>query len=59
VRRLFATLRRPAVPIILIGGKYVFAALRHYERTGGKEGFVSERDIGLETPYWTEEAVKG
>jgi AGCS family alanine or glycine:cation symporter len=47
------------VPIILVGGKHVVAALRHYEKTGGKEGFVSERDIGLETPYWTEEARKG
>lgn len=47
------------VPIILAGGKYVVAALRHYERTGGREGFVSERDIGLATPFWTEEARKG
>ncbi len=47
------------VPIILVGGKHVVAALRHYERTGGKEGFVSQRDIGLETPYWTAEARKG
>ena len=36
----------------------VVAALRHYERTGGREGFVSARDIGLETPFWTEEARK-
>jgi AGCS family alanine or glycine:cation symporter len=47
------------VPIILAGGKHVVAALRHYERTGGKEGFVSARDIGLATPYWTEEARRG
>ena len=46
------------VPIILVGGKHVVAALRHYERTGGKEGFVSERDIGLETPYWTERSLE-
>lgn len=43
------------VPIILIGSKYVFKALDHYNKTDGKEGFVSIRDIGLETPYWTEE----
>lgn len=47
------------VPIILAGGRHVFAALRHYERTGGREGFVSERDIGLATPFWTEEARRG
>lgn len=41
------------VPIILAGGKHVLAALRHYESTGGKDGFESKRDIGLETPYWT------
>ncbi|QHI72408.1 alanine/glycine:cation symporter family protein [Aminipila terrae] len=44
------------VPIILKGSKYVFKALEHYNRTDGKEGFVSARDIGLETSYWTEEA---
>jgi len=43
------------VPIILVGGRHVLAALRHYERTEGKAGFVSARDIGLETPYWTGE----
>ncbi|MHC1723083.1 MAG: alanine/glycine:cation symporter family protein [Aminipila sp.] len=43
------------VPIILKGSKYVFKALDHYNRTEGKEGFVSSRDIGLETDYWTEE----
>ena len=47
------------VPIILVGGKHVFAALAHYEKTGGREGFVSSRDIGLETPYWTEEGTRG
>ena len=46
------------VPVILAGARHVVAALRHYERTGGREGFVSERDIGLATPYWTEEARK-
>lgn len=44
------------VPIILKGSKWVFKALAHYDRTDGKEGFVSMRDIGLETDYWTEEA---
>jgi len=43
------------VPIILVGGRHVLAALRHYERTEGKAGFVSARDIDLETPYWTGE----
>jgi len=43
------------VPIILIGFKYVQKALAHYEKTGGREGFVSIRDIQLETDYWTEE----
>ena len=43
------------VPIILAGGKHVLAALRHYELTGGKRGFVSAKDIGLATPYWTED----
>ncbi len=45
------------VPIIMIGGKYVYRALKHYDLTGGKEGFVSVRDIGLETPYWTEKSA--
>ncbi|MBK9965738.1 MAG: amino acid carrier protein [Holophagales bacterium] len=44
------------VPILLIGQKHVFRALEHYERTGGKEGFVSKRDIGLDSPYWTQES---
>lgn len=43
------------VPIIFLGSKYVFKALKHYNKTDGKEGFVSSRDIGLETSYWTEE----
>ena len=43
------------VPILLVGQKWVFLALAHYERTGGEEGFVSSRDIGLETPFWTVE----
>ena len=46
------------VPIILIGGKHVFAALKHYDATGGKDGFVSQRDIGLETPFWTAEGPR-
>jgi AGCS family alanine or glycine:cation symporter len=45
------------VPILLVGRKFVFRALAHYERTGGKDGFVSSRDIGLETPFWTEESL--
>ena len=44
------------VPIIFIGSKYVFKAFEHYNKTDGKEGFVSLRDIDLETPYWTEES---
>lgn len=44
------------VPIILIGSSYIFKSLTHYNLTDGKEGFVSLRDIGLDTPYWTEEA---
>jgi amino acid carrier protein len=44
------------VPIIFLGSKYVFKALAHYNKTDGKEGFVSKRDIGLETSYWTEES---
>jgi AGCS family alanine or glycine:cation symporter len=47
------------VPIILVGGRHVVAALRHYEGTGGGEGFVSARDIGIETPFWTEKKTKG
>jgi hypothetical protein len=43
------------VPIILVGFKYVLKALAHYEKTEGLEGFVSIRDIDLETDYWTEE----
>ena len=43
------------VPIIIKGSKYVFKALEHYNKTDGKEGFVSKRDIGVETSYWTEE----
>ena len=43
------------VPIILAGRKLVFKALAHYNETDGKEGFVSLRDIGFESPYWTEE----
>ena len=45
------------VPILLIGQKHVFRALDHYERTGGKGGFVSKRDIGLDSPYWTQESL--
>lgn len=40
------------VPIIFIGSKYVFKALEHYNKTDGMEGFVSIRDIELETPFW-------
>jgi AGCS family alanine or glycine:cation symporter len=45
------------VPILLIGQRHVFRALAHYERTGGKEGFVSQRDIGLASPFWTEDSL--
>lgn len=42
------------VPIIFLGSKYVIKALDHYNRTDGKSGFISLRDIDLETDYWTE-----
>jgi AGCS family alanine or glycine:cation symporter len=47
------------VPILWVGQGLVLRALEHYERTGGKEGFVSKRDIGLDSPYWTEESLRG
>ncbi len=47
------------VPMLWIGQGLVLRALEHYERTGGKEGFVSKRDIGLDSPYWTEESLRG
>jgi AGCS family alanine or glycine:cation symporter len=47
------------VPILWIGQGLVLKALAHYERTGGKEGFVSSRDVGLDSPYWTAESLRG
>jgi AGCS family alanine or glycine:cation symporter len=43
------------VPIIVLGSSHVLKALKHYDATAGAEGFVSERDIGLVTAYWTQE----
>lgn len=43
------------VPIILIGSKIVFKALRHYDQTGGDKGFVSLNDVGIASDYWTKE----
>lgn len=44
------------VPIILIGSKYVFRALKDYIESGGKK-FISA-NIGLETDVWKEEVEK-
>ncbi len=41
------------VPILLIGGGIVYKALEHYRTTGGGK-FLSERDIGVKTDYWTD-----
>jgi AGCS family alanine or glycine:cation symporter len=46
------------VPIILIGGHMVFKSLRHYDKTGGSEGFASLNDAGFATPYWSDENKK-
>lgn len=43
-------------PAILIGGKYVFRALKDYVADENKR-FVAE-DIGLESDVWTKEARK-
>ena len=40
-------------PIILIGARYVYKALKDYIKTGGRR-FVS-KEIGLESEIWTEE----
>lgn len=42
------------VPILFVGGPLVYKALAHYRRTNGGK-FISERDIGVKTDYWTEE----
>lgn len=44
------------VPLLLIGAKYVFGALEHYNRTDGAR-FVSV-DIGVESEIWTKEAAE-
>ncbi|MGL4343796.1 MAG: alanine/glycine:cation symporter family protein [Cellulosilyticaceae bacterium] len=38
------------VPILLVGRKYIFKTLKHYNQTGGKR-FVSQ-EVGFETPLW-------
>lgn len=43
------------VPIILIGSSMVFKSLKHYDKTGGKEGFASLDDAGFATPFWQKE----
>lgn len=42
------------VPILLIGGPLVYKALAHYRATNGAR-FISEREIGIKTDYWTEQ----
>lgn len=44
------------VPLLLIGSKYVFKTLEHYNRTGGAR-FVSS-EIGVVTEVWTKEAAE-
>lgn len=43
------------VPILVLGGPLVYKALAHYRSTQG-ELFISKRDIGIETDYWTEKS---
>ena len=42
-------------PVILIGAKYVYAALKDFSRTGG-ERFVSS-EIGVENEVWSKFSI--
>lgn len=38
------------VPILLVGRKFIFKTLKHYDDTNGGK-FIS-KDIGIDTPFW-------
>jgi AGCS family alanine or glycine:cation symporter len=42
-------------PVILVGGKYAFRALKDYEENGGRRFVASDIGLDLDTNIWTEE----